>query len=157
MRHFLISLFFVSVAGVAAADCPDPALGGARFAATGPDLIVPQRWELPARGDAIAPCPDWAAGGVVSTELQGYLPIAPTAVFELDGMGPHILMVMAEAECDPLLAVRAANGLWHFGETANGRQEVVVWSAPDGPLQVWLGSGDATGCTGSVILETFDR
>ncbi len=145
-------------AGAAAAQCPDPSLGGDRYAATGPELIAPQRWEVTAVGGDLAPCEDWQTEGIVTGDLEGFLPTAPTAVFELAGMAPHILMVMAEAACDPVLAVRSADGLWHFGEARNDRQEVTVWGAPDeGPLQVWVGSATEAGCEGSVILETFDR
>ena len=109
-------------------------------------------------GSDPAPCDTWQAEGIVTGDLAGFLPTAPTAVFELEGMAPHILMVMAEASCDPVLAVRSADGLWHFGEARNDRQEVTVWGAPDeGPLQVWVGAGTEAGCEGTVILETFDR
>lgn len=137
--------------------CPDPDLGGQWYAATGPELIAPQSWPVRAEGTQVAPCADWQEAGIASGELAGFLPVAPTAVFELDGMAPHILMVMAEAQCRPVLAARTGDGLWYFGETANGRQEMTIWGAPDGPLQVWVGSATPEGCDGTVILETFDR
>lgn len=154
-------LMFAVIVGVwanaAAALCPDPDLGGQRYAATGPELIAPQQWSVRAEGSHMAPCADWEEQGIAAGELAGYLPVAPTAVFELDGMAPHILMVMAEAQCRPVLAARTADGLWFFGQTANGRQEVTIWGAPDGPLQVWVGAATEDGCDGTVILETFDR
>jgi len=97
------------------------------------------------------------SNGIVSGNLTGFQPTAPTAVFELDGMGPHILMVMAQAECSPVLAVRSGDGLWHFGQTANSRQEVTLCDAPNGVLQIWVGAATPEGFEGTVILETFDR
>lgn len=153
-----LSVLFAALwASPALAMCPDPNLEGARYVAAGPDLIVPQHWDVRASGQHPAPCDDWVATGIISGNLAGYLPSAPTAVFELDEMGPHILMVMAQAECSPVLAVRSGDGLWHFGQTANGRQEVTLWGAPNGALQVWVGATTIEGCDGTVILETFDR
>ncbi|SLN59475.1 hypothetical protein PSJ8397_03162 [Pseudooctadecabacter jejudonensis] len=142
---------------MAQASCPDPFLPAETYNATGPDLIAPQSWAVQATAEAQVPCADWAENDVLTHELVGYLPIAPSAVFNLEGMAPHILMVMADAQCDPILAVRSGDGLWHFGQSANDRQEVVVWGAPDGPLQVWVGSARQTSCDATVILETFDR
>jgi hypothetical protein len=139
------------------AACPDPDLAGERYAAIGVDLIAPQSWDVRAVGQHPAPCDDWTATGIVSGNLSGFLPAAPTAVFDLDGMGPHILMVMAQADCRPVLAVRSGDGLWYFGQTANGRQEVTLWGAPNGELKVWVGAATPEGCDGTVILETFDR
>ncbi|MEN8841502.1 MAG: hypothetical protein ABF254_14660 [Octadecabacter sp.] len=144
-------------ASPALASCPDPDLGGASYAAVGPDLIVPKNWDVRAVGQHPAPCEDWAEIGIAAGNLDGFLPAAPTAVFELDEMGPHILMVMARAECNPVLAVRSGDGLWHFGQTANGREEVTLWGAPKGALQVWVGAATREGCDGTVTLETFDR
>jgi len=72
-------------------------------------------------------------------------------------MGPHILMVMAEATCGPRLVVRTGDGIWHVAEQNNDRQELVVWSAQDGPMQVWVGAETQTECSATLILETFDR
>lgn len=155
--RFSLGLMMFLWAGAATALCPDPNLGGPRYAATGPDLIAPQRWTVRARGSEAAPCAGWEGQGIASGEMTGFLPVAPTAVFELESMAPHILMVMAEAACRPVLAARTPDGLWFFGETANGRQELVIWGAPDGPLQVWVGAATEEGCDGSLILETFDR
>ena len=155
MRIFALCL--IGCASGAAASCPDPTLDAPRFDATGPELIAPQSWPINVEGEEAVPCAQWALQGSMPLDLDGYLPVAPTAVFDLEGMGPHILMVMAEARCEPILAVRSADGLWHSGETANGREEVVVWGAPDGPLQVWVGARDQTTCDGTVTLETFDR
>lgn len=152
----MLFVLFVLCAGSAAAACPDPSLGQDPIAASGPDLLAPQRWTVTVDGAEQAPCATWRDGGVIEA-IDGYLPVAPSASFELSGLGPHILMVMAEATCSPILAVQSADGLWHFGETANGREEVVVWSASDGPLQVWVGSTEQTQCDGVVVLETFDR
>jgi len=152
------ALPFCLLAGTAAAQCPDPNLSAETFSATGPDLIAPKTWEVAATGALPVPCADWEDTGIVHGDLYGFLPQAPTAVFELVDMGPHILMVMAEASCDPVLAVRSADGLWHFGEVRNDRQEVTIWGAPsEGALQVWVGSATEVGCNGTVILETFDR
>ncbi len=144
-------------ASQAAAQCPEPSVAETGIAASGPDLIVPKSWEVTAVGAHAAPCQVWADQGVNAQSIDGFLPVAPSATFELAGMAPHILMVMAEAACDPRLAVRTGDGLWHFAQSANGRQEVVVWSASDGPMQVWVGAADQTSCEASVILETFDR
>jgi len=128
------------------------------YFATGPELIAPQSWDVSVAGRHPAPCEAWDEAGIVNGQLDGYLPEAPTAVFELEGMAPHILMVMAEATCEPVLAVRSADGLWHFGERRNDRQEATIWGAPDeGPLQVWVGATTEAGCDGTLILETFDR
>ncbi|WP_375280967.1 hypothetical protein [Pseudooctadecabacter sp.] len=153
----LIALCLIGYASGAAASCPDPTQDAPRFEATGPDLIAPKSWPIEVAGERIAPCAQWVLQGTAPVDLDGYLPVAPTAVFDLEGMGPHILMVMAEAQCAPILAVRSADGLWHVGETANDREEVVVWGAPDGPLQVWVGAREQTTCEGTVTLETFDR
>lgn len=153
----ILSLFFIGLAASASASCPDPTLDAPRYSATGPELIAPQAWPVDVLAEAVAPCPDWRMQGTVPEQVEGFLPVAPTAVFDLVGLAPHILMVMAQAPCDPLLAVRSPDGVWHFGETANDREEVVVWSASDGPLQVWIGSRGASACSGDVILETFDR
>ena len=154
-----LSIFIAALwASPALAICPDPNLTGAGYAAVGADLIVPQHWDVRAMGQHSAPCEDWVATGVVTGDLAGFLPTAPTAVFELDGMGPHIMMVMAQAEeCHPVLAVRSGDGLWYFGQTANGRQEVTLWGAPNGALKVWVGAVTPEGCDGTVTLETFDR
>lgn len=72
-------------------------------------------------------------------------------------MAPHILTVRAAAGCRPVLAVRSGDGLWFFGETKNGKQEVTLWGAPDGPLQVWIGAATPEGCEGEIELETYDR
>jgi len=147
------------LAGAAGAQCPDPPLSADTFAVAGPELITPRTWPVEAIGRHSAPCAEWETEtGIVYGDLEGYLPEVPTAVFELDNMGPHILMVMAETACDPVLAVRSADGLWYFGERRNDRQEVTIWGAPnEGALQVWVGAGAETQCDGTVILETFDR
>ncbi|MEL6960548.1 MAG: hypothetical protein AAGL89_16515 [Pseudomonadota bacterium] len=139
------------------ADCPDPNREGPNYASNGADLIIPQVWEARAEGDLVAPCTEWTETGLVSGEMAGFLPEAPTAVFDLDGLGPHILQVRAVAECRPILAVRSGDGLWFFGETKNGKQEVTLWGAPDGPLQVWMGAETPEGCDGLIELETYDR
>ena len=120
-------------------------------------MIQPQNWEVVADGAVAVPCEDWVAQGISAERIDGFLPALPTAVFDLEGLGPHILMVMAQSQCDPRLAVRTLDGLWHFGEKANGRQEIVVWSASDGPLQVWVGAGAQEQCDATLTLETFDR
>jgi len=150
-------LFLCGFAGSAAASCPDPRVESPHFSATGPDLLAPQSWDVEVRGEAQVPCDEWVVTDVAPDHFDGFLPIAPTAVFDLDGLGPHILMVMAQGQCDARLLVRSSNGLLHFGETANGREEVVVWGASDGPLQVWVGAATQTACDGTVTLETFDR
>lgn len=139
------------------ASCPEPGDHIDAVVVSGPELIKPQSWDVVAHGEFAAPCTAWARqlGGV--QPVSGYLPSAPSARFDLEGMGPHILMVMAEASCDPRLVVRTGDGVWHVGEPANGRQEIVVWSAQDGPMQVWVGAGSQTQCHAKVILETFDR
>lgn len=145
------------LASPAFAVCPDPTLDSDRYEATGGELIVPQSWEVEVGGTNPAPCPAWLLSGLPVDGLDGFLSPAPTAVFDLDGMGPHIMMVMAQAECQPVLAVRTGDGIWEFGRPANGRQEVTLWGAPDGPLQVWVGSASQQTCEGTLTLETFDR
>ncbi len=154
IRYIAILLF---IGSSAAAQCPEPVLGPGEIAASGPELISPQHWPVIAEGQIAVPCEDWGSQGVQTDRIDGFLPDRPTAVFDLDEMAPHILMVMAQAQCDPRLAVRTADGLWHFGERANGRQEVTVWGAPDGPLQVWVGAGTQMQCEAQLTLETFDR
>lgn len=156
MRIVITFLMLVFVSP-AFAVCPDPNLGGQRYASTGGDLIAPKRWPVRAQGTHVAPCAGWAERGIAADDLAGFLPVAPTAVFELEGMAPHILMIMAEAQCRPVLAARTWDGLWFFGQTANGRQELTIWGAPDGPLHVWVGAATRDGCDGTIILETFDR
>jgi len=96
--------------------------------------------------------------GRINTQgVTGRLPIAPTAQFQLSGMGPHILMVMAQASCGAVLAARGGNGVWYFGETSNAREEIVLWGAGDGVLQVWVGSQTEQSCEATLTLETFDR
>ena len=155
MRY--LTFVLALVAAPAFADCPDPNLEGPTYEATGPELIAPRDWDVRAQGDTVVPCAQWAETGVLSGDLDGYLPLAPTARFELSGLGSHILMVMARAECRPILAARTGDGLWYFGETANGREEIVLWGAGDGPMQVWVGSGDPDGCDAILTLETFDH
>ena len=135
---FLMGLW----ASPAFAQCPDPSLEGATTAATtGPDLIAPQMWDVFARGEVSVPCENWAELGVDTAALDGLLPVAPTMVVDLSGMAPHILMVFAEAECRPVLAVRSGDGQWYFGEPRDGRHQVTIWGAPDGPLHIWVGAG----------------
>lgn len=150
-------LFLILLGSGVAAQCPEPVFGDGEISATGADLIVPQEWSVTAQGENVAPCADWIEQGVVSDQVDGFLPFRPTAVINLSEMGPHILMVMADAQCEPRLAVRTLDGLWHFGEQANGRREVTIWGAPDGPLQVWVGSGTQDQCEATLTLETFDR
>ena len=152
------SLLFISFIGsAAAAQCPEPVLGAGDYSASGPDLITPQSWSVAAQGDIAVPCDDWLQQGVQTDQIDGFLPSRPTAVIDLEEMGPHILMVMAQAQCSPRLAVRTLDGLWHFGTQANGRQEVTIWGAPDGPIQVWLGAESQNECEATLTLETFDR
>lgn len=162
MRHTIASAILAALAAAPAfAECPDPdltpALGGPDYTSTGADLIAPQMWTARAQGTAPAPCAEWSEAGIVSGDLAGFLPLAPTAEFKLEGLGPHILTVRALADCRPVLAVRSGDGLWFFGETKNGQQEVTLWGAPDGPLQVWMGSETSEGCDGAIELETYDR
>lgn len=151
------SAFAVLSVTPAVASCPLPTLDQASVAVTGADLIIPQSFDVDAHGVHPAPCPAWQEAQVNTGALTGYLPEDPTAVFDLSGMGPHILMVMAQADCTPVLAVRSGDGQWFFGEDRNARQEVTLWGAPDGILQVWVGSLTGETCEGSVTLETFDR
>lgn len=151
------ALFLILVGTHAAAQCPSTDEDGARFFASGPDLISPESWDVVADGVHGAPCDGWVAQGVAGDQVDGFLPTSPTAIFELDGMAPHILMVMADAQCSPRLVVRTGDGIWHFGEHANGRQEVTVWGTPDGPMQVWVGAEEQTQCEATLTLETFDR
>jgi len=151
------SFALIALAAPAFAACPDPSLDSVQYAATGPELIAPQTWDVDVAGTNPAPCPEWLLSGLPVDGLDGFLSPAPTAVFELEGMGPHIMMVMAEAECSPMLAVRGGDGIWEFGRTANGRQEVTLWGVPDGPLHVWVGSATQETCEGTLTLETFDR
>lgn len=143
----------------AAAQCPDPVgdQDSVRISASGPELIIPETWDVVAKGVHEAPCDGWVDQGVAADQVDGFLPASPTVVFDLEEMAPHIFMVMAEAQCGPRLVVRTGDGLWHFGEQANGRQEVTVWGTPDGPLQVWVGTEAQTQCDASLTLETFDR
>lgn len=104
-------LFAVLGSDVGAA-CPDPTLPALQFSASGPDLITPQTWPVAARGSEVAPCEGWAETGIITKELGGLLPLGPTAIFDLSGMSPHILMVMAEADCDAVLAMRSGDGQW---------------------------------------------
>lgn len=154
MKHLAALLFLW--AGPALADCPDPTLNAPTHRATGPELIAPQSWDVRAEGGNLAPCGTWVVNGL-GDDLDGFLPVAATATFDLDAMGPHILMVMAQAECGAVLAVREGQGLWYFGREANGRQEVTLWGTGNGPLQVWVGSVELGGCDATLILETFDR
>lgn len=154
IRYFL---FFAAIGTGAVAQCPEPVLGVGEFRASGANLIVPQDWAVTANGEIAVPCGEWAQQGVQSDQIDGFLPSRPTAVIDLEGMGPHILMVMAQAQCEPLLAVRTADGLWHFGEQGVERQEATIWGAPDGPLQVWVGSKGQEQCDATLTLETFDR
>ncbi|SMX32223.1 hypothetical protein [Octadecabacter ascidiaceicola] len=152
-----LSVLLALCGAPALAQCPDPSLDAVQYDASGPELITPQTWEVQVGGAFLAPCPQWAVAGIDVQDLDGFLPAAPTAVFGLDAMAPHILMVMAQAECTPVLAVRSGDGQWFFGSDANGRQEVTLWGAPNGPLQVWVGAATPDGCAGTVTLETFDR
>ncbi len=152
-----LSLLLALVAGPAFADCPDPSLEGPRYLASGPSLLAPQTWAVRAQGAQTAPCADWEREASTPEDLAGFLPVAPTAVFHLSTMSPHIMIVSAQAECRPVLLLRTGDGLWHFGKTTNARQEVTLWGVADGPLQVWIGSATAQGCNGTVTLETFDR
>lgn len=153
----ILAILATCLAAPAFADCPDPWRAGQAYVATGAGLIDPQSWDMMAAGTEAAPCDAWVERGIVTGELAGFLPLAPTAVFSLDGMAPHILMVRAEAMCRPVLAVRGGDGIWYFGSTVNGRQEVTIWGTPDGPLQVWVGAADREGCAATLTLETFDR
>jgi len=144
-------------AGPALASCPDPSLSADEYTATGAGLIAPQTWPVQAMGEADIPCDDWVKSGVILGETTGLLPIAPTAQFQLSGLGPHILMVMAQAECGAVVAARTGDGVWYVGETANEREEITLWGASDGVLQVWVGSKGEESCDGTLTLETFDR
>lgn len=108
--------FCIALVSPAFALCPDPTLDSARYSATDSWLLTPQSFDVRAQGDHIMPCADWALAGVNTGALAGYLQLAPTAVFDLAGMAPHILTVEARAECDPVLAVRSGDGQWFFGE-----------------------------------------
>lgn len=152
-----IAVVFALWAGSALAVCPDHTLDAPSYSATGPALIAPQTWQVRAEGDHLAPCGTWTVTGIASDELAGFLPHAPTARFDLDEMGPHILMIMAQADCDAVLAVRGGFGVWYFGRTANARQEVTLWGAGNGPLHVWVGTTEQGGCDATLTLETFDR
>jgi len=154
MKNLLAALMLFGTP--AWASCPDPELAGEGFVATGPSLIAPQSWEVVAGGDVAAPCADWAEQEIAG-DIEGYVSVAPTAVFELSEMGPHILMVMARAECGAVLMARTGDGLWFFGETAADREEITIWGAPNAQMQVWVGSKSADGCPAEVTLETFDR
>ena len=120
-------------------------------------MIAPQSWAIRAQGDHITPCADWALAGWDTGGLSGYLPLGATATFNLSGMAPHILVVDAQAECRAVLAVRSGDGQWFFGQPGADGPEVTLWGAPDGPLQVWVGSMSEQGCDGTISLETFDR
>lgn len=141
----------------AAAECPDPFALAAQSSATGPDLIVPQRWDVRAGGDLAIPCEGWREAGVILNGAEGFLPAAPTRLFDLSGLGPHILVVRAYAVCDPVLAVQGGDGLWYLGEENGSAREVTLWGASDGILKVWVGSGDTNGCDAQIELETYDR
>lgn len=141
----------------AAALCPDPSGPAVTHKATGPALLVPQSWDITVGGDQTAPCAEWAAQGTGGTEMSGLLPLAPTVAFDLTGLGPHILMVTAEAVCNPILVARTRDGVWYFGQPRNGREEITLWGAGDGLTQVWVGSAQDGTCDGMVTLETFDR
>ncbi len=156
-QSFFAAVAFAVLAAPVFASCPLPTLDAPAYSATGQDLISPQSWEVSVQGDHPAPCDAWQEAQVFTGELAGFLPEDPTAIFELSGMAPHILMVMARAECTPVLAVRSGDGQWFFGETRNDRQEATLWGAPDGPLQVWVGTATGETCEGVVTLETFDR
>ncbi|AKS46511.1 hypothetical protein SAMN05444287_1627 [Octadecabacter temperatus] len=153
---YLIPLLSVCATPVFA-DCPDPSIDGPEFSVTGAELIAPQSWDVQAHGTHVAPCAGWDGAFIQTDRVAGFLPIAPTAQFQMDEMGAYILMVVVQAACDPVLAVRSQDGFWEFGETANGRQEAVLWGAPNGGLQVWVGSAERTSCDATVTLETFDR
>lgn len=155
MRVLILAL--TVLAGPAAALCPDPSLDAPAFVATGAELIAPQSWDVQAGvGDGMV-CGTWVLAGVDAGGTDAFLPAAPSATFGLTGLGPHILMVMAQADCAPVLAARTHDGVWYFGETANGREEIVLWGASDGVLQVWVGAQASDGCDAELTLETFDR
>lgn len=149
--------FCAALASPVFALCPDPSLEGATYDATGADLISPQSWDVRAQGDHIAPCANWALADWNTGGLSGYLPLAPTAAFDLSGMAPHILVVAAQAECRAVLAVRSGDGQWFFADQTAAGPQVTLWGVPDGPLQVWVGSLSEAGCDGALTLETFDR
>lgn len=153
----LAPLIFVACATTVQASCPVPVAIAPSFAATGAELIVPQTWDVMAKGEHEAPCDAWREAQVNTGELSGFLPQTPTAVFDLSGLAPHILMVMAQSDCDAVLAVRSGDGQWFFGQDANARQEVTLWGVQDGPLQVWVGAQTPETCEATVTLETFDR
>ena len=153
----LFAMMIALTGGPALASCPDPSLGAVEYTATGPELIAPQTWSVRVQGTTEIPCDGWIETGVITADAMGMLPIAPTAQFTLDGMGPHILMVMAQADCGAVLAARGGDGVWYVGRTANGREEITLWGAGDGVLKVWVGSAGGQGCEGTLTLETFDR
>lgn len=155
MKFLILPLSLLSAP--AFASCPDPAADAPSWSATGPELIAPQSWELPFGGETQVPCGEWAFDGRGAALEGGFLPVAPTAVVELSGMGPHILVARATASCEPILAARTPDGLWYFGETRDIYQEITFWGSPSGPLQVWLGAAGRDGCTGTLELETYDR
>jgi len=132
-------------------------MDGVAYLVAGPDLIAPQTWDVRAQGDVAVPCQGWIAQGLNAGVVEGFFAQAPTAIFRLSRMGPHILMVMAEGECGAILATRTGDGLWSFGQTRNGREEITLWGAGNGPMQVWVGSATAQGCDAALTLETFDR
>ena len=145
------------MASPAFANCPDPTLDGANFAATGAQLLAPQVWDISAGGNVAAPCADWAASGVNDGQISGYLSVPPTGVFDLTGMGPHILIVRARSQCGAVLAVRSGDGVWYFGDEDGDTTQATLWGVPDGPLKVWVGSKTPDICAGVVELETYDR
>lgn len=152
-----LSVLLAVLGAPAAALCPDPSQEGPRYVATGAELLAPHSFDIVAGGTERAPCAQWVISGVETGDLAGVLPLAPTAVFDLEAMAPHILTVTARAACRPVLVVRSGDGQWFFGRTGQDQQDITLWAVPDGPLQIWVGAAQAGGCDGTIALETFDR
>jgi hypothetical protein len=150
-------MLLCAAANQAVAQCPDPTAPTVTYAASGPELIAPQSWSVMAGGEVFVPCPAWVLSGVMSGGFKGYLPAVPTATFQLVGMAPHILMVMVEAECAAIVATQTGDGLWYFSETCGTREEITLWGAGDGPMQVFVGATEPEGCDAVLTLETFDH
>ena len=153
---FLLFALFVTGATRAWA-CPDPAVPAPTIAATGPELLAPRSWPITAGGPDGAPCPLWVETILGVPDEGARLPRAPSLQVRLTGMGPHILMVRAQAPCDPVLIARTGDGVWYFGEAGDAGPQATLWGAADGILQVWVGAREERGCGGTVTLETFDR
>ena len=145
---FVIALGFVSSYAQA---CPDFTQDGVSISYTSDQLYSPKSHKVVAGGNVdLGSC--WALPG------YGYVMTAPdfTLNFSNNAVG-RALEFRLDTDCDSILLVNDANGIWHYDDDSNGLLDAKLRlsKAANGIYDIWVGTRFAGNCNATLILETF--